>query len=213
MGQDVLSVQRLTHGYQDRTLFKNCDFEMEKSERVALIGKPLVFVPFFLIQPPSPPTTFSVSPPAVALAPILAVRFICSATNEPFTCMFFLFQFSINKLCKVDTFTWDKSHNAQSEAIWGKQASTDVKISHRTDHSYQQRPNLSSCCMCCQQIGCMSKACPIHSLQALWIRQQHTAAFLFMGQQDLLPAAECSLDFTSVCLPTLLTSQSAPFHL
>lgn len=40
MGQDVLSVQRLTHGYQDRTLFKGCEFEMEKSERVALIGKP-----------------------------------------------------------------------------------------------------------------------------------------------------------------------------
>lgn len=38
MGQDVLSVQQLTHGYQDRTLFKNCNFEMEKSERVALIG-------------------------------------------------------------------------------------------------------------------------------------------------------------------------------
>lgn len=39
MGHDVLSVQRLTHGYQDKTLFKGCDFEMEKSERVALIGK------------------------------------------------------------------------------------------------------------------------------------------------------------------------------
>lgn len=38
MGHDVLSVQRLTHGYQDKTLFKGCDFEMEKSERVALIG-------------------------------------------------------------------------------------------------------------------------------------------------------------------------------
>ena len=41
MGQEVLSVQRLTHGYQDRTLFKGCDFEMEKSERVALIGNPV----------------------------------------------------------------------------------------------------------------------------------------------------------------------------
>lgn len=38
MGQDVLCVQNLTHGYQDRTLFKGCQFEMEKSERVALIG-------------------------------------------------------------------------------------------------------------------------------------------------------------------------------
>ena len=38
MGQEVLSVQRLTHGYQDRTLFKGCNFDMEKSERVALIG-------------------------------------------------------------------------------------------------------------------------------------------------------------------------------
>lgn len=42
MGQDVLSVQRLTHGYQDRTLFKGCEFEMEKSERVALIGNSAV---------------------------------------------------------------------------------------------------------------------------------------------------------------------------
>jgi len=54
MGQEVLSVQRLTHGYQDRTLFKNCDFEMEKSERVALIGKPPFFVPF----PHSTPSPF-----------------------------------------------------------------------------------------------------------------------------------------------------------
>ena len=55
MGQEVLTVQRLTHGYQDRTLFKNCDFEMEKSERVALIGKPPFFVPVFLILPQTPP--------------------------------------------------------------------------------------------------------------------------------------------------------------
>jgi hypothetical protein len=40
MGQDVLSIQPLTHGYQDRTLSKNCDFEMEKAERVVLIGEP-----------------------------------------------------------------------------------------------------------------------------------------------------------------------------
>ena len=40
MGQDVLSIQQLTHGYQDRTLFKYCDFEMEKAERVVLIGEP-----------------------------------------------------------------------------------------------------------------------------------------------------------------------------
>lgn len=39
MGQEVLTVQQLTHGYQDRTLFKNCNFEMEKAERVALIGE------------------------------------------------------------------------------------------------------------------------------------------------------------------------------
>lgn len=43
MGKEVLSVQRLTHGYQDRTLFKGCNFEMEKSERVALIGISAVF--------------------------------------------------------------------------------------------------------------------------------------------------------------------------
>ena len=44
MGQEVLSVQQLTHGYQDRTLFKNCNFDMEKSERVALIGEANSFV-------------------------------------------------------------------------------------------------------------------------------------------------------------------------
>lgn len=38
MGQEVLTIQQLTHGYQDRTLFKHCDFEMEKGERVVLIG-------------------------------------------------------------------------------------------------------------------------------------------------------------------------------
>ena len=58
MGQEVLSVQRLTHGYQDRTLFKGCNFEMEKSERVALIGNSAAVLccctvpePVFLMQP------------------------------------------------------------------------------------------------------------------------------------------------------------------
>ena len=62
MGQEVLSVQRLTHGYQDRTLFKGCDFEMEKSERVALIGDSAVVLcfwagpeSFFSVQPTLPP--------------------------------------------------------------------------------------------------------------------------------------------------------------
>ena len=43
MGQQVLSIEDLTHGYQGSTLFKNCDFAMEKFERVALMGKPAVF--------------------------------------------------------------------------------------------------------------------------------------------------------------------------
>ncbi len=101
MGQDVLSVQRLTHGYQDRTLFKNCDFEMEKSERVALIGTAPFSVPFF-------------------------------------------HGIILHKA---------KSRNAQSETIWGEQACADLKHSHRTDHSYWQKPSLHSCCLCSRQIG------------------------------------------------------------
>lgn len=61
MGQEVLSVQRLTHGYQDRTLFKGCNFEMEKSERVALIGNSAAVLccctvpePVFPMQPIPP---------------------------------------------------------------------------------------------------------------------------------------------------------------
>lgn len=39
MGQRVLSLDALTHGYQDRTLFKNAQLELEKGDRVAIIGK------------------------------------------------------------------------------------------------------------------------------------------------------------------------------
>ena len=38
LGQSVLSVQDLTHGYQDRTLFDHTNMELEKGERVAIMG-------------------------------------------------------------------------------------------------------------------------------------------------------------------------------
>ena len=40
MGQRVLSVRGMTHGYQDRRLFNNVDLEIVKGERVAFIGAP-----------------------------------------------------------------------------------------------------------------------------------------------------------------------------
>ena len=43
MGQRVLEIVSLTHGYGDRRLFDDVSLEMEKGERVALIGeKPAV---------------------------------------------------------------------------------------------------------------------------------------------------------------------------
>ena len=36
MGQRVLSVRGMTHGYQDRRLFNNVDLEIVKGERVAI---------------------------------------------------------------------------------------------------------------------------------------------------------------------------------
>ena len=39
MGQEVLSIKGLTHGYRDRLLFKNATCTIEKGERVAIIGK------------------------------------------------------------------------------------------------------------------------------------------------------------------------------
>ncbi|KAK9842531.1 hypothetical protein WJX81_004688 [Elliptochloris bilobata] len=38
MGQRVLSIRGMTHGYQDRRLFNNVDLEIVKGERVAVIG-------------------------------------------------------------------------------------------------------------------------------------------------------------------------------
>ena len=38
MGQRVLEINGLTHGYGDRRLFDNVDLEIEKGERVAIIG-------------------------------------------------------------------------------------------------------------------------------------------------------------------------------
>lgn len=39
LGRRVLDINSLTHGYQDRTLFKNAQLEMEKGDRVAIIGE------------------------------------------------------------------------------------------------------------------------------------------------------------------------------
>lgn len=39
MGQRVLEIVGLTHGYGDRRLFDDVSLEMEKRERVALIGE------------------------------------------------------------------------------------------------------------------------------------------------------------------------------
>lgn len=41
LGQQVLNIDSLTHGYQDRTLFKNAQLELEKGDRVAIIGTDL----------------------------------------------------------------------------------------------------------------------------------------------------------------------------
>lgn len=41
LGRRVLEINSLTHGYQDRTLFKNAQLEMEKGDRVAIIGTTL----------------------------------------------------------------------------------------------------------------------------------------------------------------------------
>ena len=38
MGQRVLEINGLTHGYGDRALFDRVDLEIEKGERVAVIG-------------------------------------------------------------------------------------------------------------------------------------------------------------------------------
>lgn len=39
--QRALSIEKLTHGYQDRMLFDNTSLEIEKGERVAVIGASL----------------------------------------------------------------------------------------------------------------------------------------------------------------------------
>ena len=45
MGRKVLSIGSLTHGYGDRTLFKNAQLEIEKGERLAIIGDPFCIPP------------------------------------------------------------------------------------------------------------------------------------------------------------------------
>ena len=38
MGQKVLKIEKLTHGYPTRPLFKDVDLDLEKGDRVAIIG-------------------------------------------------------------------------------------------------------------------------------------------------------------------------------
>lgn len=38
MGDDVLSIDDLTHGYGDKKLFEHCDLFVQKGERIAIIG-------------------------------------------------------------------------------------------------------------------------------------------------------------------------------
>lgn len=38
MGQTAVSIKNLTHGYQDKRLFNDASLEIERGERVALIG-------------------------------------------------------------------------------------------------------------------------------------------------------------------------------
>jgi hypothetical protein len=38
MGNRVLTVEDLTHGYNGRTLFRNAKLDVEKGERIAIIG-------------------------------------------------------------------------------------------------------------------------------------------------------------------------------
>lgn len=54
--QRALSIEKLTHGYQDRMLFDNTSLEIEKGERVAVIGvltgcQPLRSSPLLLAAP------------------------------------------------------------------------------------------------------------------------------------------------------------------
>lgn len=38
MGSTVVEIRNLTHGYNNRPLFKNVDLTIEKGERIAIIG-------------------------------------------------------------------------------------------------------------------------------------------------------------------------------
>jgi|LauGreSuBDMM15SN_2_FD.fasta_scaffold1581182_1 ATPase subunit of ABC transporter with duplicated ATPase domains len=38
MGQKVLKIEALTHGYPTRPLFKDVNLDLEKGDRVAIIG-------------------------------------------------------------------------------------------------------------------------------------------------------------------------------
>lgn len=38
MGQNVVTIKDLTHGYGGRLLFKNADLDIERGDRVAIIG-------------------------------------------------------------------------------------------------------------------------------------------------------------------------------
>ncbi len=81
-----------------------------------------------------------------------------------------------------------------------QQAQTSSKATGLITAIGRSLPCAHAACVASKLAGCMVKAYPIRTLQALWMWQQHTAAFLFMGQQDLSPLAECSLDSKAACL-------------
>lgn len=51
MGQKAVSIKNLTHGYGDHRLFDETSLEIERGERVALIGAPCRPFPSGLISP------------------------------------------------------------------------------------------------------------------------------------------------------------------
>lgn len=40
LGQEVLSIENLTHGYKERRLFNEANLHVEKGQRIAFIGEP-----------------------------------------------------------------------------------------------------------------------------------------------------------------------------
>jgi hypothetical protein len=77
MGNRVLTVQNLTHGYNGRTLFRNANLDVEKGERIAIIGPNGAGAPIgseqALLSRSSLPPPFTLHPP-LPLAPAVGPR-------------------------------------------------------------------------------------------------------------------------------------------